>query len=86
MTTKNMITASLVLLVIALSGCATPLPEPSRPTDCEKVCVDNCLTLRNCCVKSCNWIIERDQPDCRNDCTRELEDCYKKCEQEAQDE
>lgn len=78
--TNQLLTSWLLLAAISLGGCATPLPEPAQPTDCEKGCVEKCLTLRDCCVKSCNWIIERDQPDCRDDCTIELEKCYKQCE------
>ena len=84
MAVKNqLITALMVLLVMGLGGCAKPLPEPVKPTDCEADCIRNCLTERDCCVKACNWIMQKDQPDCRDDCTRELEQCYKKCQAET---
>ena len=71
----------LVLVLIVLGGCARPVAEPARPTDCDQDCVENCLTERDCCVKACNWVVERDQPDCRDDCTEELQGCYEECEQ-----
>ena len=81
---KNLLTGGLpVIAGILLGGCATPYPEPTKPTDCEADCIRDCLTERDCCVKACNWISERDQPDCKDDCTRELEQCYRKCQQEA---
>lgn len=36
--------------------------------------------LRDCCIKSCNWVETSCQFECRNNCVSDLGQCYETCE------
>ena len=77
------ISAWMIIIIIAVVGCTKPAPLPTKPpttSDDQANCVNKCLMLRDCCIKSCNWVDTSCQLECRNNCVSDLGQCYETCE------
>ena len=49
-------------------------------------CRQRCTTEHNCCIKSCNWVRERDRSKCLKRCKSVLRKCYQDCDEEPEED
>ena len=90
---KNIGKALLVVAALILGGYAsqaflsdTPPMAPDYLDDCvvdeQSDCAQRCITEHNCCIKSCNWVRERDRSECLKRCKAVLRKCNRDCDEE----
>ena len=90
---KNIHKALVIVTALVLSGYAsqaflsdTPSMAPDYLDDCvvdeRSDCARRCITEHDCCVKSCNWVRERDRSECLKRCKSDLRTCNRECDEE----
>ncbi len=85
-------TKALLIVVAMVFGCyasqtlasETPPMASDSQDDCvvdEQIeCAERCLTEKNCCIKSCNWVEPKAKSTCIEHCKVSLEKCYQECD------
>ena len=90
---KNIGKALMLVVALVLGGYASQAFLSDTPSmaldyldDCvveeQSNCTQRCITEHNCCVKSCNWVRERDRSKCLKRCKSVLRKCYRDCDEE----
>jgi hypothetical protein len=91
---KSIARVFLVVVALVIGGYASqayfsdtaPMASDYRDdcvVDDQSNCTQRCLTEHDCCVKSCNWVRERDRSECLKRCKSVLRKCYQDCDEEA---
>jgi hypothetical protein len=91
---KSLARVFLVVVALVIGGYASqayfsdtaPMASDYRDdcvVDDQSNCTQRCLTEHDCCVKSCNWVRERDRSECLKRCKSVLRKCYQDCDEEA---
>lgn len=77
--------ALLIVVAMVFGGHASQTLATETPpiaSDHRDDCAERCLTERNCCIKSCNWVEPKAKSVCIKHCKSILKKCYQKCDEE----
>lgn len=84
---ETMKTLSLVIALLLLASCASPMPKmPRVSSQQEKECVRQCQRDHSLCNSSCEGMaIHVNLTQCMSQCNQKLGECYELCLQEEQE-